>query len=94
LSVATQTCRGIADDHPQSRPPATALWARVQAALLPPTYTTIRDTTVVPSWHLAGIAHRNADGDHRFTPRATERLADTAFRFGVHLVFISSIAAR
>jgi len=68
--------------------------ARVQAALLPPTYTTIRDTTVVPSWHLAGIAHRNADGDHRFTPRATERLADTAFRFGVHLVFISSIAVR
>ena len=46
--------------------------------------------------HLAGIAHTYADDDlyDRINHRATERLAVTAFRCGVHLVFISSIAAQ
>jgi hypothetical protein len=36
----------IADDHPRSRPPATALWgARVRAASLPPSYTITGDMT-------------------------------------------------
>jgi len=48
--------------------------------------------------HLAGIAHTSAYADDdlydRINHRATERLALTAFRCGVHLVFISSIAAQ
>jgi UDP-glucose 4-epimerase len=46
--------------------------------------------------HLAGIAHTYADDDlyDRINHRATESLAVTAFRCGVHLVFISSIAAQ
>lgn len=46
--------------------------------------------------HLAGIAHTYADDDlyDRINHRATERLAVTAVRCGVHLVFISSIAAQ
>lgn len=46
--------------------------------------------------HLAGIAHTYADDDlyDRINNRATERLAVTAVRCGVHLVFISSIAAQ
>lgn len=46
--------------------------------------------------HLAGIAHTFANDDlyDRINNRATEQLAMTAVRCGVHLVFISSIAAQ
>jgi nucleoside-diphosphate-sugar epimerase len=46
--------------------------------------------------HLAGIAHTFAEDDlyDRVNRRATEALADAAFRAGAHLVFISSIAAQ
>ncbi len=46
--------------------------------------------------HLAGIAHTFADEDlyDRVNHRATEALAEAAFRSGAHLVFISSIAAQ
>jgi nucleoside-diphosphate-sugar epimerase len=46
--------------------------------------------------HLAGIAHTLAHEDRydRVNYRATEALAEVAFRRGVHLVFVSSIAAQ
>jgi UDP-glucose 4-epimerase len=46
--------------------------------------------------HLAGIAHTFADDDRydRINHLATERLAQAALRSGVHLVFVSSIAAQ
>lgn len=46
--------------------------------------------------HLAGIAHTFAEDDlyDRVNHRATEALAGAAFRSGVHLVFVSSIAAQ
>jgi nucleoside-diphosphate-sugar epimerase len=46
--------------------------------------------------HLAGIAHTFAEDElyDRVNHRATESLAGTAFHAGVHLVFISSIAAQ
>jgi nucleoside-diphosphate-sugar epimerase len=46
--------------------------------------------------HLAGIAHTFANEDlyDRVNHRATEALAEAAFRSGAHLVFISSIAAQ
>jgi nucleoside-diphosphate-sugar epimerase len=46
--------------------------------------------------HLAGIAHTFADEDlyDRVNHRATEALAQAASRSGVHLVFVSSIAAQ
>lgn len=46
--------------------------------------------------HLAGIAHRFADGAHydMVNHRATDELARAAFRSGKHLVFVSSIAAQ
>lgn len=46
--------------------------------------------------HLAGIAHRFASDDLyvRVNQRATEALARAAFRCGIHLVFVSSIAAQ
>lgn len=46
--------------------------------------------------HLAGVAHRFAY-DHQYdlvNHRASEALAQAAFRLGIHLVFISSIAAQ
>jgi UDP-glucose 4-epimerase len=46
--------------------------------------------------HLAGIAHRFAD-EHQYdlvNHRATEALAQAAARRGLHLVFVSSIAAQ
>jgi hypothetical protein len=33
LVLATQTYRGIVDDHPRSRPPVTALWGRAGGRL-------------------------------------------------------------
>lgn len=46
--------------------------------------------------HLAGIAHTFAEDDlyDRVNHRATEALAAAAFRSGIHLVFVSSIAAQ
>jgi nucleoside-diphosphate-sugar epimerase len=46
--------------------------------------------------HLAGIAHTFAEDDlyDRVNHRATEALANAAFQCGVHLVFVSSIAAQ
>lgn len=46
--------------------------------------------------HLAGIAHTFADETlyDRVNHRATETMARSAFRCGVHLVFVSSIAAQ
>ncbi|HEX9470292.1 MAG TPA: NAD-dependent epimerase/dehydratase family protein [Bradyrhizobium sp.] len=46
--------------------------------------------------HLAGIAHTFANDDlyDRVNHQATEALALAAFRSGIHLVFISSIAAQ
>ena len=46
--------------------------------------------------HLAGIAHTFAEDElyERVNHQATESLAAAAFRAGVHLVFISSIAAQ
>ena len=46
--------------------------------------------------HLAGVAHRFADDDQydRVNHRATEALALAAFPCGIHMVFISSIAAQ
>jgi nucleoside-diphosphate-sugar epimerase len=46
--------------------------------------------------HLAGIAHTFADDDlyDRVNHQATEALARAAFRGGMHLVFVSSIAAQ
>ena len=46
--------------------------------------------------HLAGIAHTFADDElyDRVNHKATEALAQAAFRCGTHLVFISSIAAQ
>lgn len=46
--------------------------------------------------HLAGIAHRLVDNDQydRVNHRATDKLAQAAFAFGKHLVFVSSIAAQ
>ena len=46
--------------------------------------------------HLAGIAHTFAEENlhDRVNHQATERLAKAAFRRGVHLVFVSSIAAQ
>jgi nucleoside-diphosphate-sugar epimerase len=46
--------------------------------------------------HLAGIAHTFADDDlyERVNHQATEALAGAAFRCGIHLVFVSSIAAQ
>ncbi len=46
--------------------------------------------------HLAGIAHTFAEDDlyDRVNHRAAETLAAAAFRAGVHLIFVSSIAAQ
>lgn len=46
--------------------------------------------------HLAGIAHRFADDEHYnlVNHRATEALAQAAYRQRKHLVFVSSIAAQ
>ena len=46
--------------------------------------------------HLAGIAHTFADENlyDRVNHQATERLAQAAHRRGVHLIFVSSIAAQ
>jgi nucleoside-diphosphate-sugar epimerase len=46
--------------------------------------------------HLAGIAHTYASDElyDRVNHRATEALARAAFRYGKHLVFVSSIAAQ
>jgi nucleoside-diphosphate-sugar epimerase len=46
--------------------------------------------------HLAGIAHTFADEElyNRVNHRATEALAGAASRCGIHLVFVSSIAAQ
>ena len=46
--------------------------------------------------HLAGIAHTvaNEDSYDRINNLATKRLAQSAHRCGVHLVFVSSIAAQ
>jgi nucleoside-diphosphate-sugar epimerase len=46
--------------------------------------------------HLAGIAHTSASEDlyDRVNHQATGALARAAFRFGIHLVFVSSIAAQ
>jgi nucleoside-diphosphate-sugar epimerase len=46
--------------------------------------------------HLAGIAHRHAHERQydRVNRQATEALAQAAFRRGIHLVFVSSIAAQ
>ncbi|SIO38555.1 UDP-glucose 4-epimerase [Bradyrhizobium erythrophlei] len=46
--------------------------------------------------HLAGIAHTSANEDlyDRVNHVATKALAEAAFRRGIHLVFVSSIAAQ
>jgi UDP-glucose 4-epimerase len=46
--------------------------------------------------HLAGIAHTFAEDDlyDRVNHQATEALAGAAFRCGIHLIFVSSIAAQ
>ena len=46
--------------------------------------------------HLAGIAHTFAEDDlyDRVNHQATQALAAAAFRCGIHLIFVSSIAAQ